>query len=61
MRNVIWCEVSCGCCGSVANESGYYSPERIRLLKAETKDWVDDVDYRVLCPACSKKMKRTKT
>ena len=53
MKNLIWCEVTCGCCGAAANSCGYYSPERIRNLKAETKNWVDDENYRVLCPACA--------
>ena len=54
MKNIIWCEVSCGRCGAVALASGYYSPDRIKALKRETKCWVDDVNYRVLCPACVK-------
>ena len=57
MKHVIWCEVTCGCCGAVANNSGYYSPERIKALKKETKNWSDDVNYRVLCPPCAAKLK----
>lgn len=53
MKNIIWCEVTCGCCGAAANASGYYSPDLIKRLKAETKNWVDDENYRVLCPACA--------
>ena len=37
-RMLIWCEVTCGKCGKFANANGYYSPERIKKLKAETKD-----------------------
>lgn len=53
MKNLIWCEVTCGCCGAAANSCGYYSPELIKNLKAETKDWVEDETYRVLCPPCA--------
>ena len=60
MKNIIWCEVTCGCCGAVANSSGYYSPERIKKLKAETKDWVEDENYRVLCPPCAEKIAQKK-
>ena len=61
MKNIIWCEVTCGCCGAAANSCGYYSPERIKRLKAETKDWVDDEDYRVLCPACVSSVRAKKS
>ena len=37
MRNLIWCEVKCLRCGRVAKLSGWYSPERIKQLKQETK------------------------
>lgn len=52
MNKTIWCEVTCGRCGASALHSGYYSPERIKRLKAETKDWKHDDNYRVLCPSC---------
>ena len=51
-NKLIWCEVSCGRCGAAANNCGYYSPELIKRLKAETTTWVHDDTYRVLCPNC---------
>lgn len=53
-KKIIWCEVTCGHCGGLASASGYDSPERIKKLKIETKEWVEDKDYRVLCPECRK-------
>lgn len=58
MANLIWCEVSCGRCGAAANSCGYYSPETIKQLKAETKQWKEDMNYRVLCPRCQKEIER---
>ncbi len=58
MKHIIWCEVSCGRCGATARASGYYSPDRIKALKKETKDWRDDENYRVLCPDCNAASKR---
>lgn len=52
MKNLIWCEVKCLKCLAVANNSGWYSPDRIKKLKAETKDWVEDETYGTLCPMC---------
>ncbi len=52
MKNIIFCEVTCGRCGRAANSCGYYSPERIKKLKLETKTWAEDLQYRVLCPEC---------
>ena len=57
-KKIIWCEVTGGRCGAAANASGYYSPERIKQLKAETKHWISDLNYRVLCPRCAKELKR---
>jgi hypothetical protein len=54
MNKIIWCEVTCGRCGAVANNSGYYSPDLIKRLKVETKDWKHDDSYRVVCPTCFK-------
>ena len=51
-KNVIWCEVKCLRCCAVAYASGWYSPERIKKLKLETKNWSEDPDYGVLCPNC---------
>lgn len=51
-RNLIWCEIKCLRCLSVANNSGWYSPDRIKKLKLETKNWHEDMDYGVLCPDC---------
>lgn len=59
MKNIIWCEVTCGRCGATAGTSGYYSPDRIKALKRETKDWRDDENYRVLCPECAVKIAST--
>ena len=60
-RMLIWCEVTCRKCGKVANASGYYSPERIKKLKAETKNWdASDEDYGVLCPDCKSEVERIK-
>lgn len=55
-NTIIWCEVTCGRCGAAANSCGYYSAELIKRLKAETKNWVEDNEYRVLCPECRKKL-----
>ena len=57
MKNLIWCEVKCLRCGRVANNCGWYSPELIKKLKQETKDWVDDADYSILCPTCKEEIK----
>ena len=57
VKEIIFCEVTCGKCGTVANFSGYYSPARIKKLKQETKAWVSDDNYRVLCPHCQIKIK----
>ena len=54
MKNLIWCEVKCLRCSRVANTSGWYSPERIKKLKLETKDWKEDPDYSIVCPDCAK-------
>lgn len=54
MKNLIWCEVKCLKCGCIANWSGWYSPERIKKLKQETKSWVEDNQYGVLCSQCAK-------
>mgnify|MGYP003307575473 CR=1 FL=1 len=59
-RNLIWGEVSCRKCVTVANFSGWYSPERIKKLKLETKSWGEDDDYGVLCPDCYEDVKREK-
>lgn len=60
LRNLIWCEVSCGRCTRVANHTGYYSPERIKNLKQETKNWKEDDNYRILCPTCIKDIENHK-
>ncbi len=52
-KNLIWCEVKCLRCGRIANLSGWYSPERIKKLKLETKDWKEDPDYSIVCPECA--------
>jgi hypothetical protein len=36
----------------VANSSGWYSPDRIKKLKQETKDWAEDENYSIVCPDC---------
>ena len=58
IKNIIWCEVSCGRCGRIANSCDYYSPDTIRRLKEETKNWTDDINYRVLCPVCKKELEQ---
>lgn len=60
MKNIIWCEVTCGRCGAAANGCGYYSPERIKKLKQNTKNWVEDENFRVLCPDCKEEAKTLK-
>lgn len=55
-KNIIFCEVTCGRCGRAANNCGYYTPELIKKLKSETKDWIEDLNYRVLCPDCQKEL-----
>ena len=57
-KNIIFCEVTCSHCGDLAIKSGYYSPERIKALKTETKDWIRDEEYGVLCPKCKKELGR---
>ena len=54
--NVIWCEISCGRCGAAIGD--YYSPDWIKKLKAMSKDWTHDDNYRVLCPQCRKELKK---
>ena len=49
----IWCDVTCMYCGVIAKSSGYYSPERIKALKQETKDWKTDENGSAICPNCS--------
>ena len=55
-KNIIYCEVTCRHCGRLAINSGYYSPERIKRLKKETKDWISTEDYPVLCPECQEEL-----
>lgn len=57
-KNLIWCEVACGRCGAAANNCGYYSPDLIKRLKQETKNWTEDLRYRILCPKCERELKR---
>lgn len=57
-KNIIFCEVTCSQCGVLASKSGYYSPERIKVLKEETKDWIDDKEYGILCTECQKELGR---
>lgn len=59
-KNLIWTEVKCLRCCCVANHSGWYSPERIKKLKLETKNWKEDEDYGVLCPDCYEHVTREK-
>lgn len=56
-KNLIWCEVTCGRCGAAANNCGYYSPDLIKRLKQETKNWKEDMDFRNLCPSCQREIK----
>lgn len=56
-RNLIWCEVKCLRCEKIANHSGWYSPERIKKLKQETKDWAEDDIFSIVCPDCKKDLR----
>ena len=56
-KNIIWCEVKCLRCGSIATQCGWYSPERIKKLKQETKDWKEDEQYSIICPLCDRQLK----
>ena len=58
MKNLIWCEVKCLKCSCVASASGWYSPERIKKLKQQTKDWQEDANYGILCPSCIEERKQ---
>lgn len=58
MKNLIWCEVKCLRCGQVASMSGWYSPERIKKLKEQTKDWQEHEDYSIICPDCVADIKK---
>lgn len=51
-KSMIYCEVTCRHCGLLANKSGNYSSVRIKALKEETKDWIIDEEYEILCPQC---------
>lgn len=55
-KNLIWCEVKCLRCGRVANTSGWYSPDTIKRLKLETKNWAEDKDYSIICPRCKESL-----
>ena len=55
-KNLIYCEVTCRHCGALAANSGYYSPERIKKLKTETKNWIEDEQYGILCPECREEL-----
>ena len=57
MKNLIWCEVSCRRCTAIANASGWYSPDRIKRLKIETKDWQENENYGIICPDCIEDLK----
>ena len=57
-KSVIWCEVTCGRCGAAAIGCDYYTPDTIKNLKASTKDWIEDMEYRVLCPDCKQELGR---
>ena len=61
MKNIIWCEVICGKCAATARSNGFYSPEQIKQLKRETKNWVEDEQYGTLCPECQIQFKRRKS
>lgn len=52
----IWCDVTCTYCGAVAKSSGYYSPERIKALKQEVKNWKVNDGEEAVCPNCSEEL-----
>ena len=54
-RKLIWCEVTCSRCNAMSVASGYYSPERIKRIKEDIKDWGIINEYDVVCPECKKK------
>ena len=56
-KALIWCEVICNSCGGMAAASGYYSPETIKRLKAETKDWKRG-KLGNYCPECLAELKK---
>ena len=56
-KNLIWCEVKCLRCGRVANNSSWYSPDTIKKLKLETKNWAEDEDYSIVCSDCKLELK----
>lgn len=56
-RVKIWCDITCSHCGVIADNSGYYSPARIKALKQETKKWENDETRGILCPHCAKELK----
>lgn len=59
MKAKIWCEVTCGRCGKMATDSGYYHNKlTIALLKEEIKDWEYTEDYGNLCPECLREMRK---
>lgn len=60
MKAKIWCEVTCGNCGSMVAVSRYYSnTDSIKKIKEETADWIwDDKNGMNLCPDCQKKLNK---
>lgn len=59
-KDIIWCEVTCSHCGGMLASSGFYSPTLIKRLKAESKEWIEDPEYGILCPECQKSLIKEK-
>lgn len=53
MRPNVWCDITCSQCGALASGSGYFYNGIIKVLRENTKDWVDD-GGTILCPECQK-------
>lgn len=59
MKAKVYCDVTCGNCGSLAYGSSYYkNTSTISKLKEATKDWIWDKElYMNLCPDCQNELK----
>ena len=58
-RAEIFCEVTCGNCGSLSmGSTSYKNASTISRLKRLTKDWIWSNELAInLCPACQKELK----
>lgn len=53
----IWVQVTCGKCGCMACNSGWYHDGIVGKLRKECKDWKKDYTYGTICPDCYKDLK----